>query len=74
MLGFFRVLLYLRSMCLGVGEDGGVVIKKKKKKRRTLNSVDDEQNLLDAVVEYGVRKKSRERICALNAAVKGIRH
>jgi hypothetical protein len=28
------------------------------KKRRTLNAVvDDEQNLLDAVVEYGARKR-----------------
>jgi hypothetical protein len=37
----------------------GVVMKKKK--RRTLNAaVDDEQNLLDAFIEYGARK-SEER-------------
>jgi hypothetical protein len=37
----------------------------KRKKRRTLNAVvDDEQNLLDAIVEYGARK-SEEREFAL---------
>jgi hypothetical protein len=48
-------------MRLGVGDDGS---SNEEKKRRTLNSVDDEQNLLDAVVEYGVRKnEEKEFVC-----------
>lgn len=45
-----------------LGVEGG----NEEKKMRTLNAVvDDEQNLLDAVVEHVARKKQRERICVV---------
>ncbi len=66
MQGLFRVLLYLHSyyvyVCvvrLGVGNDGNG--NEEKKNGRTLNSiVNDEQNLLDAAVEHGVRKNEEK--------------
>jgi hypothetical protein len=59
MQGLFRVLLYLYDCYVRLGVEGDDE-KRKKRELSTPPVVDDEQNLLDAIVEHGARK-SEER-------------